>query len=1216
MKRMISFCLVVVLVLSCLPSITWAAEIVDSGVCGDNLTWVLTDDGTLTISGTGPMTNWLGQSKPSWTAFQKTIKTVVIEAGVTSIGDHAFYHYDNLTKIIIPDSVTDIGEWAFAGCSSLVTINLPVGLTSIQHSVFNGCSSLTSITIPASVTSIGEYAFCGCSSLTSMSIPEGVTRIEKSLLRRATSLSEISIPDSVTYIGDGAFYECSYLTDIAIPENVTYIGAEAFSECYFLESIVIPDGVVSINDGTFNKCYLLKDIVIPNSVEAIGDKAFYSCQGLESIYIPDSVKSIGLWAFYNCANLTSITIPNSVTTIGGSAFANCLRLNKIKLPDGITDIGHSAFQGCSMKSIAIPENVTLIGAKAFRGCRELQNITIPSTVSTIGAGAFQNCTNLGTITFRGNAPKFILNYCFEGVTATAYYPVGNPTWTEDVMQDYGGDITWVPFDVKENVVDFKVEPMFSADELVVGRTVEYALTLYVNGELVPIESYVVGNSNADIVEFDGAESKVVDGVRYVKLYLVGAGTTNVTFGTSLQGVYETVEINVSAISEANIRKEWIRQHLEYAASEEYDNEIVSGYNKRMLAVFRDALEDTGIGIYQLTQSTTEILDLDFELTDVQMYELILAEILYSRGNLNMSQEAYQNNLNKALHDIADSLVDIAKNVNTASKLPDDAMESIMNTYSILKTLSVDADNFDSVYSQFIALFKKNISKPDLIEGLVKDVTFLADGIVVDGLFEMYDSLDDVLQYMANYIAFQSTSKQFEDVFRALYIQIMKYEGWAGVGEFDELGIIEATINWGAFQVAVDSFIISLVEYKEEGAGAVAAYAVERFQETGVNWGRDALKDTAIFGIETIVSKIPVLNAILSAKNVLNVGVLLAEIFTNVDERAYAREMLAKIYCISVFFDKTVSATAASMSEDDFYASTVFDEAVSIYRGTQLLAAEFALNYSDMLLSNAIIDLYNYGQKEGSKQSDAYREKLEATISRYSNSLKRLQEQKKEIQTILCHDPSLKYDPMIDAVYQEFEDAKVYIVACPVDVVVTNQEGEQVANLSGVNNEIALGYESFFRTIKLASRDEYIKIAIVPAEYQVTLQGTDNGRMHTFVVDYDTDENLEVDIFLNIPVTDGSIGYIDGDSERKVVMDDVEYYDSPTVLQNLGDVNGDGKLNAKDATAILKKIVGKLENPIENFDRIADVNEDGKVNAKDATKILKTIVGKDSIEGWD
>ncbi len=66
----------------------------------------------------------------------------------------------------------------------------------------------------------------------------------------------------------------------------------------------------------------------------------------------------------------------------------------------------------------------------------------------------------------------------------------------------------------------------------------------------------------------------------------------------------------------------------------------------------------------------------------------------------------------------------------------------------------------------------------------------------------------------------------------------------------------------------------------------------------------------------------------------------------------------------------------------------------------------------------------------------------------------------------------------------------------------------------------------------------------------------------------------------------------------------------------GDVNGDGKLNAKDATAILKKIVGKLENPVENFDKIADVNGDTKVNAKDATKILKTIVGKDSIEGWE
>ncbi len=92
---------------------------------------------------------------------------------------------------------------------------------------------------------------------------------------------------------------------------------------------------------------------------------------------------------------------------------------------------------------------------------------------------------------------------------------------------------------------------------------------------------------------------------------------------------------------------------------------------------------------------------------------------------------------------------------------------------------------------------------------------------------------------------------------------------------------------------------------------------------------------------------------------------------------------------------------------------------------------------------------------------------------------------------------------------------------------------------------------------------------------------------------------------------------EGEAERKCeVCSEIEKNTLPKVAYKLGDVNGDGKLNAKDATAILKYIVGKLEDPIENFELIADVNGDTKVNAKDATKILKTIVDKDFIEGWE
>jgi len=93
------------------------------------------------------------------------IKSVIINNGITSIGNYAFYKCTSLTSITIPNSVTSIGEGAFSFCESLTSITIPNFVTSIGDNAFINCSSLTSITIPDSVKSIGDSAFERCSSL-------------------------------------------------------------------------------------------------------------------------------------------------------------------------------------------------------------------------------------------------------------------------------------------------------------------------------------------------------------------------------------------------------------------------------------------------------------------------------------------------------------------------------------------------------------------------------------------------------------------------------------------------------------------------------------------------------------------------------------------------------------------------------------------------------------------------------------------------------------------------------------------------------------------------------------------------------------------------------------------------------------------------------------------------------------------------------------------
>ena len=134
-----------------------------------NLTWKLDADGTLTISGTGAMKDYDYDNNLSPVYNNSNVKKVVIEDGVTSIGNSAFYNCDGLTSITIPKSVTSIGESAFEDCSNLTSITIPDSVTSIEYCAFS-CCGLTSITIPDSVTSIGSEAFSSCFYLETISL--------------------------------------------------------------------------------------------------------------------------------------------------------------------------------------------------------------------------------------------------------------------------------------------------------------------------------------------------------------------------------------------------------------------------------------------------------------------------------------------------------------------------------------------------------------------------------------------------------------------------------------------------------------------------------------------------------------------------------------------------------------------------------------------------------------------------------------------------------------------------------------------------------------------------------------------------------------------------------------------------------------------------------------------------------------------------------------
>ena len=290
-KRILSLVLAVLMIATLLPTPAFADETATSGTCGENLTWTLVD-GVLTISGTGEMDDY-----DAWRPWN----------------DYAEEPITNVNSIIVEEGVTSIGEEAFSSCTNLEQVTLSSTVKSIGYFAFYDCPMLKSITIPAGVESIANCAFSDCSSLTEIIVDE----------------------NNEQYVSvDGVLFSKDMTTLVAYPAGIK---AEAYE---------IPSSVIDISAKAFAGCENLKDITIPDGVENIGWSAFSRCMNLKSIVVPDSVKSIEDIAFFECYSLESITLPDTLTTIENSTFAYCTSLESITLPNSITNIGYDAFDEC------------------------------------------------------------------------------------------------------------------------------------------------------------------------------------------------------------------------------------------------------------------------------------------------------------------------------------------------------------------------------------------------------------------------------------------------------------------------------------------------------------------------------------------------------------------------------------------------------------------------------------------------------------------------------------------------------------------------------------------------------------------------------------------------------------------------------------------------------------------------------------------------------
>lgn len=214
------------------PSVA-AAE----GTCGENLTWVLAE-GRLTISGSGPMTDYNEFNMPPWLKHADLIQRVVVEKGVTSVGDLSFYHCEALTTVSLSDTVQTVGKMSFAGCSALRTILLPQ-VQEIRRGCFFGCVGLTNILLPDTLRVIGDQAFYMCEGLGGIVIPAGVESLGSSVFAYCDSLVYVRVEAPLDTLPYWSFYGCENLDSLYLPNTVKTVEEGALSEC---DSLYYVDG--------------------------------------------------------------------------------------------------------------------------------------------------------------------------------------------------------------------------------------------------------------------------------------------------------------------------------------------------------------------------------------------------------------------------------------------------------------------------------------------------------------------------------------------------------------------------------------------------------------------------------------------------------------------------------------------------------------------------------------------------------------------------------------------------------------------------------------------------------------------------------------------------------------------------------------------------------------------------------------------------------------
>ena len=465
-------------------------DILAQGTCGaeadgSNVTWVLTTDGTLILSGTGAVAAYENRKDTPWGDYNDQILQLEVQKGITSVS-------------------------GLCSCYKLREVSLPEGLISLGKLTFMDCWELQEIGLPKSLKTLGEGTFASCFALTEIELPEGLKTVGEGFLYHCISLTSVVIPASVTEMGDRPFSGDWALKTVEIKGNVPRLSNYSFHECDALQEVLITGSVGTIGDDAFKELDSLERVQIASGLKTIGKRAFWLCDNLTTVSLPDGVTSIGEEAFKECSSLTTINLPNSITTIGANAFNGTKLTGPLNIPSSLVSLGDNAFHGCSgiTGTLVFPAAMENISTNVFAGCSGIEEIILPRGVLTIGAGAFNNCSGVQRLWLTNSIQSIGAN-AFNGMKSL------KKVYFSGTISEWETGIQWADKGYQMGVA-------ITTNEEIASGSCGEALTWSLNaaGDLTV-------SGTGDMASFTATGAPWAEYRDQVKLVIVGQGVTSI-----------------------------------------------------------------------------------------------------------------------------------------------------------------------------------------------------------------------------------------------------------------------------------------------------------------------------------------------------------------------------------------------------------------------------------------------------------------------------------------------------------------------------------------------------------------------------------------------------------------------------------------------------------------------------------------------------------------